>query len=591
MHASLVAKLSDLARTSPDRVAMKARVDGSWKSWTWGEYHSEVRAIAKGLLALGHQVGDGVALVGKNRPEWVFCELAIMALRGPPAPIYTTNTADQVAFIVDNCGAQIAIGDDDEQIDKFQSSIAEGKMKCAHLITMGASKEGVKSLEDLKALGTAVPDSVLDERIAGITLEETCLLIYTSGTTGTPKGVQLTHHAIASLMDAIRERFSPIWDNYRVVSYLPLCHVAEQIFTTFTHLHTGGEVWFCPDLKEIKDYLAESHPTVFLGVPRVWEKFQAALEARLGSATGVKAALTKWARNTELTSFKEEVRLGKPVTSISRKLANRLVIRKVKAALGLDQLMLAASGAAPISVHTLEFFASLGIVIHEAYGMSETVGVVTISHYGRPRFGTVGSAIKGVQVRIAEDGEVQAKGPVITNGYYRMPKETAELFSDDGWLCTGDLGEIDADGNLKITGRKKDILITAGGKNIAPAEMEAYIQTIVGVAQAVVVGDRKPYLCALVTLDVEALPALRTATGAAAEDVAGLSQDPKVQQWIFAQVESSCNARIASYQTIKRITVLPNEFSVDGGELTPTMKLRRNVVAKKYADTIEQLFV
>lgn len=593
MASSLIAQLIQHATATPEKTAAKARVQGAWKGWTWADYYAEVRAIAKGFLALDHQSGECIAIVGKNRPEWIFCELAIMAVRGAPAPIYTTSTPDQVAFIVDNSRARIAIADDAEQIAKYKRGIAEGKMRVETLVSMDdLSRDDVMSLAALKALGRKVDDAVLDARIAQITLEETSVLIYTSGTTGTPKGVILDHGNVAALLDALHERYQPIWEPgaYRVVSYLPLCHVAEQIFTVFAHLNTGGEVWFCPELKEMKDYLLEAHPTVFLGVPRVWEKFQAALEAKLGQATGVKASLASWARRTELGAFQASVQKGSTVGGLGRTLANKLVIDKVKAALGLDQLVLAATGAAPISVHTLEFFASLGIVIHEAYGMSETTGVTHVQPYGFPHFGTVGPPLKGVEARIAADGEIQTRGRSMTRGYLHMPEQTAELFTEDGWLCTGDLGEIAADGYLKITGRKKDLLITAGGKNVAPAEMEAYIQEIVGVAQAVVVGDRKPFLSALITLDVENLGGLREVAGQPGADIPTLAASPKVQSWLMTEIERVCNKRVASYQTIKRIKVMPNEFSVDGGELTPTMKLKRNVVSQRYAAEIESLF-
>ncbi len=594
MSTSLVAQLFDHAATTPEKVAMKAKVRGAWRAFTWGDYRDEVRAIARGLIALGHAEGECVALVGKNRPEWVFCEMAIMAVRGVPAPIYTTSTPEQVAFIVNNSRARIAIADDAEQLGRYRDCIAAGAMAAEVLVVMDAlNAPGAVSLDALKALGTDAFDAELDRRIATIGMEDLAVLIYTSGTTGTPKGVMLDHGNVAALVDAVRERYAVYFDEneYRVVSYLPLCHVAEQIFTVFAHLSTGGEVWFCPDLKEIKEHLLEAHPTVFLGVPRVWEKFQAALEAKLSQSTGFKAWLTDWARRTELAAFEAEARTGAPVGGLSRALANRLVISKVKGALGLDRLQLAATGAAPIATHTLRFFASLGIVIHEAYGMSETTGVTHVQPYRRPRFGTVGPALVGVEARIAEDGEICVRGRTMTRGYLHLPEQTAELFTADGWLCTGDLGEIGEDGYLRITGRKKDLLITSGGKNVAPAELEAYLQQIVGVAQAVVVGDRQPYLCALVTLDPENLGALRTLTNAPDADVATLAADPRVTAFLMAEAERLCNAKVASYQTIKRLRVLPVDFSVDGGELTPTMKLKRNVVSTKYAAEIEAVFV
>ena len=452
--------------------------------------------------------------------------------------------------------------------------------------------EEAMTLDALRALGREQDDAELDARIAATDASDVCLLIYTSGTTGVAKGVMLSQGNIVSMTDSIMQEISIFNDpdSFRAVSYLPLCHVAEQLLTNFVQMATGGQVYFCPDLTQVKDYLTEVHPTNFAAVPRVWEKFQAALEANLSAATGIKAKLAAWARKTELGAIHEEVRTGHPVDTFSRRLANKLVISKVKDALGLDQLKLAATAAAPISTGTLEFFASLGILVHEAYGMSETTGLVTMSPVGKPRFGTVGKVLPGLEAKIAADGEIICRGPSMTTGYLRMPEKTAELIDDDGWLHTGDLGSFDEDGFLSITGRKKDILITAGGKNVAPAEMEGYINQIPGVGQVVVVGDRQPFLSALITLDPENLDEVASAAGVASNSLENLADDPKVSEYLQGRIEADCNSQVARYQTIKKIKVLPVEFSVDGNELTPTMKVKRNVVSEKYAADIAELY-
>ncbi len=593
---TLVHRLADWAERKPGAPAIHERSeDGTWRTYSWAEYWQVVRDTAKGLIALGHQVGDCVALVGGSRCGWVISQFGIMAARGVPAPIYPNSTADQAAYIVQHSRCKIAIADTDEQLAKYLKGIERELMSVKQLIVMDepdTPNDVVMSLAALQKLGRQQSDDDLDQRLEDLTINETALLIYTSGTTGTPKAVQLSNHNMVSISDALLACFPRLRSQvpFRIVSYLPLCHVAEQIATNFAQLDTGGQVFFCADMTQVKDHLTEVRPTVFLGVPRVWEKFQAVLSGRFAEAKPPKSWLARWARQTELRCFEEEVRTGKPCMPWSRKLAHKLVISTVKGALGLDQLALAVTGAAPISRGTLDFFASLGIVIHEVYGQSETSGILTSARHGRPRFGSVGKALDGVQLKIAEDGEILAKGPVCTNGYRHMPEQTAELFDSDGWLRTGDLGTLDDQGYLRITGRKKDIIVTAGGKNVAPAEMEAYINQIPGVGQVVVVGDRKPYLTALITLDPEALDMICEAAGIAPGPLEQVAKSAKLKSYLLDRVKQDCNARVARYQTIKKIKVLPVEFSVQGGELTPTMKAKRNVVLDKYEQEIDELY-
>ncbi len=596
LEKTLVHQLAHWAKETPDEPAIHEKDDdGNWRTYTWGQYWEAVRNTAKGLIALGHEPGDCVALIGGSRCGWVICEFAIMAARGIPAPIYPNNTVDQASYIVNHSKAKIAIADTAEQLDKFREGNTKEMISTDLLVQMDDlydDKDGEISLEALQEKGKNEDDDELDARLEAIDPDDTLLLIYTSGTTGTPKAVQLSSTNMLSLIDAMLSCFPMFYEGqpFRIVSYLPLCHVAEQIATNFTQLATGGQAFFCGDLTQIKDYLTDVRPTIFLGVPRVWEKFQAALEARFAEATGLKAWLANWARNTELACFKEEVRTGQPCNTFWRSIAQSLVISKVKDALGLNNLALAVTGAAPISLGTLEFFASLGITIYEVYGQSETTGIVTAGRQGKPRFGTVGKAFHNVELKIAEDGEILAKGPVCTAGYLHQEAATAELFDDDGWLCTGDLGQLDDEGYLSITGRKKDILVTAGGKNVAPAEMEAHINQITGVGQVVVVGDRQPYLTALVTLDPEALDALCADVGVEPAELADVANNEKVQTYLMEQVEEGCNTKVARYQTIKKIKVLDVEFTVEGGEMTPTMKAKRNVVVEKYADEIDALY-
>ena len=595
LQGSMLSRIEGWAKSHPSDAALhERRSDGSWATVNWVEYWASVRRVGKGLMALGLQPEECVAIVGANRSDWVICQHGINAAQGIPAPLYTTLLPEQMAYIIGNAQSKIVICDDQTQLDKY-ISIAKDGSPIEHIITMddlGSTDPRVMSLAALMAKGDSVDDADLGARLDAVRADDVALLIYTSGTTGLPKGAMLTHRGIELISDAVGKTFPLLLETaQRGVSYLPLCHAAEQGVTNFSGLKTRAETYFCGDLTQVKDYLVEAHPTFFLAVPRVWEKFEAALRGKLAEATGIKAKLATWARKTELEAFKQEAVTGRPVTSFKRNLANKLVISKIKEALGLDQLQVALSGAAPISVSTLEFFASIGLPIHEGYGMTETSAFASVQPYGRLKFGTIGKPLPGVEVMIADDGEIMLRGINMVKGYLRLPEKTAELYNEQGWMHTGDLGALDEDGYISITGRKKDLIITAGGKNVAPAEMEGHLQSIPGVGQAVVVGDRQPYLAALIVLDPEALPELEVASQISGlSDVATAAHNPDVKRYIEEEMQEVCNSKVARYQTIKKIHILPTVFSVDGGELTPTLKVKRNIVNEKYASEIAAFY-
>ncbi len=591
---TMLETLRGWATQTPNEPALhERRADGSWEVTTWNEYWETVRKIGKGLIKLGLEQGGAVAIVGDNRRDWVFCQHGINAAGAIPGPIYTTLLPDQMAYIIDNCQAKIAVCDKQEQLDKYLEVRASGKTQLETIITMDdieTDHDNVISLAKLIEMGAAEDDTELDRRLGEVKPDDIALLIYTSGTTGLPKGAIFTHRGIHRTTIATLEVYGEVLEHgLRYISYLPLCHAAEQGLTNFCGLAGGGKIYFCRDIKAIKDHLVDVEPTTFFAVPRVWEKFEAALRGRLAEATGIKAKLADWALRTELAAFHKEQR-GASGDSFFRGLANKLVVSKIKSALGLSQMRMAASGAAPISRSTLEFFASLGIVIHEGYGMTETTAFASVQPYKKVRFGTIGKALPGVKIRIADDGEIMLQGDNMIQGYFRNEEKSSELYDSEGWMHTGDLGALDDEGYLRITGRKKDLIITAGGKNVAPAEMEAHLQSIAGVGQAVVVGDRQPYLSALLVLDPEALPELAKEAGVPVSDVATMATDPKVLAFFQDQVETECNAKVARYQTIKKFEVLQTPFSVETGELTPTLKVKRNVVNEKYASLIAKMY-
>jgi long-subunit acyl-CoA synthetase (AMP-forming) len=594
---TLPGQIARLALERPDRKALiEMGQDGGWVSTSWDEYWQAVRDLAKGLILLGMQSGDSVVIVGNNRRDWVISQMGISAAAAVPAPIYVTNVVDQVAYIVNHCRARIAICDNQEQLNKFRTALDRGLIELEHIITMDAIDSEhamITSLADVISRGSLESDDELNRRMAAVEPDDLALLVYTSGTTGVPKGAMCTHSGIDAIGRAFTDRVPQLLeiDPCRYVSYLPLCHAAEQMATNFNGLRAASETYFCSDMTEIKSYLVATRPHIFFAVPRVWEKFEAALNAKFSAVTVLKARLVTWARRIEFESAKRSMETGKVVDTFKRRLANKLVISKIRSAMGLDELIAAASGTAPAALSTLEFFASIGILIHEGFGMTEATGLATGQPLGFPRFGTVGQALPGVEVRVVDDGEIQLRGPTMVSGYLYMPEESAALNTDDGWIRTGDLGTLDKDGFLCITGRKKDLLITAGGENVAPAEMENHLHGIPGVGQAVVVGDRRPYLCAILALEEEALPNLCAAAGIPIAPLAEIASNEKVHAFLADRIESDCNSKVARFQTIKKFRVLPHMLSVEGGELTPTFKVKRNIINTKYKAIIDGMYV
>jgi long-subunit acyl-CoA synthetase (AMP-forming) len=592
---TLLGHVDHWAEVRPDVAALHARAkDGSWDVTTWSEYREDYRAIAKGMMAIGVTPGDGVAIVAANRPEWVKCQMGSFASGGLLGPIYTTNTKEQTAYIVKDCGARIAICDDADQLAKYRAAQSEGLIDVEKFITMdalGVDDDRVMSLAELMDLGRKAGDADIDARLTSVKDDDLAMLIYTSGTTGRPKGAMYTHANIDATGRSSVECYPALGtvDEVRSISYLPLCHAAEQGLTNMTGLRIATKVFFCNDLKQIKNFLTDVRPSFFLGVPRVWEKFEAALRGKFSEATGLKASMLGWATKTELAAFNRSIAENQDPNGMGHNLADKLVLSKIRGALGLDELHYAFTGAAPISRSTLDFFASLGIPLHEAFGMTETTAFATVQPANRPRFGTVGKALPGVEIKIAEDDEIMLKGPCMISGYHNMPEESEELYTGK-WMHTGDLGSLDAEGYLRITGRKKDLIITAGGKNVAPAEIEGLLQALPGVGQAVVVGDRQPYLCALLVLDEEALPDLRQASGLDITSTADAAGNDALRKWFDERIAADCNEKLARYQTIKKFEILPEPFSVDGGELTPTMKVKRNVVNDKYSAVIDAFY-
>ena len=491
------------AAERPSTIAYQAKVNGRWQPTTWRTYADQIRAAARSLIALGLPRGGKVSILGFNRPEWVVFDHAAMMAGGVPAGIYTTCSPDEVSYIIHHSESLVVLVENADQLAKVKAKRAELPL-LKWIVTMkGAQSTGddVLTWDDFIARGETIAETEIDKRLDAIVEAELATLIYTSGTTGPPKGVMLTHGNLAWTSNALLDLGGRRTDDVSL-SYLPLSHIAEQMCTIHMPATAGSTVYFAESIEKVPENLKDARPTVFFGVPRIWEKFHSALAGRLAQATGAKKHLAAWAMKVcgQVNALRDR---GKPLPralELQYRLADRLVISKIKQALGFDRVKELFSGAAPIAPDVLTFFGSIDMPIHEIYGQSEDTGPTSCNLHGATKIGTVGPPIPGIEVKLGEDGEILIRGPNVFLGYFKEPEATAETLRD-GWLCSGDLGAFDAQGFLSITGRKKEIIITAGGKNIAPKNIEAAIKTSPLVGEAVVIGDRRKYLTALVTLD------------------------------------------------------------------------------------------
>ncbi len=590
---TIVDRLVRNAQSIGDMPAIHFRQDDTWKCLTWKEYAAKARAFAGGLLALGYQPGRGMAIVANNSPEWLIADVGAMIARAAPAGIYPTSPPDQVAHVAHHCEAWVAVVEDRKQWEKLANRREQLKhLRRIVMIRDAASvnDEMVTSFDVFCKQGEAFSDAV-DERFAKIKPEDLATLIYTSGTTGPAKGVMLSHRNLAATATNAKKLVGTLGPDDSVVCYLPLSHIAEQMFSLHLQTTAGYPIWITERIELLKETMLLARPTLFLGVPRVWEKFKDALEVKLKQATGPKSWIIGWARSVGAEVGPTVIRKGEAsgFDGVRFSLANRLFFTKLAGQLGLDRLRVAVSGAAPIGKDVLDFFLTCGIIIHEVYGQSEGSGPTSFNYPvpGKRRLGTVGLPFPGSEVKVAEDGELLVRGPNVFLGYFKNPEATAETLID-GWLYSGDVGEFGEDGFLRITDRKKDLIVTAGGKNIAPQAIEKLLRRDSSIGQAVVIGDRQKFLSALLTLDPGGAVRLAKARGWPTEPEA-LAKHPEMARHIEKAVEDT-NAELASFEQIKRFEILPIGFTIAGGELTPTQKVRRKIVTEKYATQIAEMY-
>jgi len=564
------------------------RTQGGAQAWTWGELRERVDALAAGLHRLGVRRGDSVALLLSNRPEFHLADLAAATLGATPFSIYNTDTPEQIAFVVSDAGARVLVVEEPLLAGALAARPALPGLE--HVIVVGAdAPAGCMTLEQAMAGAGAQRD--VDAALAAVEPDDVVTLIYTSGTTGPPKGVQLTHRNVMSAVATVNEIIR-LPEDGRVISWLPAAHVAERVAHHYLPIAYGLQVTCCHDPRQILAYLPEVRPSWFFAVPRIWEKLKAGLEAMVAglpdaqrepAEAGLRAALEKVRRQQRGEAVPEE--LAARVAA-----ADAAIFAPLRAQLGFDAFETVNVGAAPTPVEVLEFFHAIGIPVAELWGMSETTGAGCVNPPARIKIGTVGPPSPGIEARLADDGELLVRGPVVTPGYRNDPGRTAEALDAEGWLHTGDIAQIDEDGYVRIVDRKKELIINAAGKNMSPANIEATLKAsspLIG--QAAVIGDRRPYNTALIVLDSDFGPAWAAQQGIEAADLAALAADERVRAAVQAGVDAA-NARLARVEQIKRFHLVRGDWLPGGDELTPTMKLKRGPIAEKYAAQIEGLY-
>ena len=557
------------ARERPDAPALREKRRGRWHEYTWADYARRVARVAGGLRELGVEPGDRVAIHGENRPEWVIADLAIQGIGAISVGVYPTSPAAEVEYLLAHSESVVLIAEDEEQLDKALA-VRERLPALRRIVLI--DPRNVRELGDAMTWEQLEGHEPLDDYGQGLDPGETAVIVYTSGTTGPPKGAMLTHANLTWAAGTFQRAFRTGPDD-EVLSYLPLCHVAERLGSVINGLGTGYVVNFGEGGESFAHDLRDVQPTLFAAVPRVWEKMLATVEIKMADASRLK----RW-------SYRTARRLA------PGRAADVLALRALRDKLGLGRAERAICGAAPIAPQVLEFFWGMGVPVYEIYGQTENTAVCTLMPFDDVRIGTVGKPLEGVELRIAEDGEILTRSPAVFAGYFKDPEATAATVDPEGWLHTGDVGRIDEHGYLTITDRKKDVIITAGGKNVSPSEIENRLKVSPYVREAMVVGDRRRYLVALIGIEADTVSDWAARQGLAFTTYGDLSRKPEVRELVGGWVEE-VNRDLAQVETIKRFALLEKELDHEDGELTATLKVKRRALEQRFEKQIAELYL
>jgi long-chain acyl-CoA synthetase len=594
--ATIVDLFRDRVARSPDRPALRFHVGSEWSAITWREYGTAVDEVAAGLVELGVAAGERVGILSSNQVRWHQADLGTMSAGAVSVPLYPTSASGQLAYVLRHSGARVCFVEDRDQLAKVLlrrhdlPDLARVVLLCD--VPDGLDDDFLLTFDDLRGLGRDClvrQPTVLRDRCEALSAETTATIVYTSGTTGPPKGAVLSYGNLSATIRAITS-VVPIGPDDRFLSFLPLSHIAERMISHFGQLAAGGETWFARSLATVPDDLRACRPTLFFAVPRVWEKFKVAILDEVAvSPRPARALAERYLEvGARVTAAERAHTRPRILDRVAYAALDRVVGAKIRQQTGLDRARFLVSGAAPIHPDLLWWFSGLGLPIAEVYGQTEDCGPTTLNPPGRLRIGSTGLPLPGVEVRIEADGEILARGRNVCSGYLDDAKATKALLDDEGWMHSGDLGRIDADGYLYVTGRKKDLIITSSGKNIAPQALESRLRSEPLLSQAVVIGDGRPYLTALLALDSEAIAHWSASTDGRA-DFEALSNDPALREEIGKAVDTA-NEERSRIEQIKQWRILPRELTVAGGELTPTLKIKRDVVAQRFADLIEEMY-